>query len=122
MSKGNIVARGMIFVMVFMCITGLSFAAANLTVTPITWNVIGLDSAIIAHPRTWEASGHIESFHDPLVDCKDCKKRFRADHVDSVARGPRNVGDHHPLARIEAVAHDSALAVGMGYIDLAYVQ
>ncbi len=44
--------------------------------------VVGLDSAIINHPRTWEASGHVESFHDPLVDCKDCKKRFRADHVE----------------------------------------
>jgi len=44
-------------------------------------DVIGLDSAILQHPRTWEASGHLESFSDPLVDCKSCKQRFRADHI-----------------------------------------
>ncbi len=43
--------------------------------------VVGLDSAIIMHPKVWEASGHVESFADPLVDCKQCKKRFRADHL-----------------------------------------
>jgi glycyl-tRNA synthetase len=42
----------------------------------------GLDAAILMHPRVWEASGHVASFTDPLVDCKVCKKRFRADHVD----------------------------------------
>ncbi|MDD5450092.1 MAG: glycine--tRNA ligase [Candidatus Omnitrophica bacterium] len=41
----------------------------------------GLDTAIFMHPRTWEASGHVESFADLLVDCKQCKKRFRADHL-----------------------------------------
>ncbi|MEO8576594.1 MAG: glycine--tRNA ligase [Gemmatimonadales bacterium] len=42
-------------------------------------NVEGLDSAILMHPRVWEASGHVGGFVDPLVDCKNCKKRFRAD-------------------------------------------
>ncbi|GIX48053.1 MAG: glycine--tRNA ligase [Candidatus Tectimicrobiota bacterium] len=41
----------------------------------------GLDAAILMHPRVWEASGHVAGFTDPLVDCKQCKKRFRADHV-----------------------------------------
>jgi glycyl-tRNA synthetase len=45
-------------------------------------DVIGLDSAILQHPRTWEASGHLQNFTDPLVDCKSCKQRFRADHID----------------------------------------
>lgn len=45
-------------------------------------DVEGIDSAIIAHPRTWEASGHVESFTDPMVDCKTCKRRFRADQVE----------------------------------------
>jgi glycyl-tRNA synthetase len=45
-------------------------------------DVIGLDSAILQHPRTWEASGHLQNFTDPLVDCKNCKQRFRADQVD----------------------------------------
>ncbi len=44
-------------------------------------NVVGLDSTIIQHPRLWRASGHIDTFVDPLVDCKNCKHRFRADHL-----------------------------------------
>lgn len=44
-------------------------------------DVVGLDSAIFMHPRTWEASGHVDSFDDPQVDCKKCKARFRADHI-----------------------------------------
>jgi glycyl-tRNA synthetase len=44
-------------------------------------DVLGLDSAIFQHPRTWEASGHLQNFTDPLVECKSCKMRFRADHV-----------------------------------------
>src|SRR5437763_16075799 len=41
-------------------------------------DVVALDSAIIQHPETWRASGHLESFTDPLVDCRTCKLRFRA--------------------------------------------
>ncbi|MDH5714903.1 MAG: glycine--tRNA ligase [Candidatus Aminicenantes bacterium] len=44
-------------------------------------DVVGLDSSIIAHPRVWEASGHVECFHDLMVDCKECKKRFRTDQI-----------------------------------------
>ncbi len=44
-------------------------------------DMVGLDSAILMHPRVWEASGHIGSFTDPLVDCKECRERFRADHL-----------------------------------------
>lgn len=42
-------------------------------------DVVGLDSSIIMHPRVWEASGHTSGFADPMVDCKTCKKRFKAD-------------------------------------------
>ncbi len=42
-------------------------------------NIVGLDSAIFMHPTTWEASGHIDAFNDPLIDNKDSKKRYRAD-------------------------------------------
>jgi glycyl-tRNA synthetase len=45
-------------------------------------DVVALDSAIIQHPRTWEASGHIGGFTDPLVDCRTCKLRFRADKLE----------------------------------------
>ena len=36
-------------------------------------NVVGMDAAILMHPKTWEASGHVSNFHDPLIDCKNCK-------------------------------------------------
>jgi glycyl-tRNA synthetase len=44
-------------------------------------DIVALDSAILQHPRVWEASGHLEGFTDPLVDCKTCGQRFRADHL-----------------------------------------
>ncbi len=42
-------------------------------------NIVGIDAAIFMHPRTWEASGHVGAFNDPLIDNKDSKKRYRAD-------------------------------------------
>src|SRR6187397_3028864 len=44
-------------------------------------DIVALDSSIILHPKIWEASGHVSGFTDPLVDCRTCKKRFRADHL-----------------------------------------
>jgi len=44
-------------------------------------DIVALDSAIILNPAVWEASGHVSGFSDPLVDCRTCKLRFRADHV-----------------------------------------
>jgi glycyl-tRNA synthetase len=52
-------------------------------------DVVALDSAIIQHPRTWEASGHLAGFTDPLVDCRTCKKRFRADKLEDGECGRR---------------------------------
>jgi glycyl-tRNA synthetase len=50
-------------------------------------DIVALDSAIIQHPRTWEASGHLQGFTDPLVDCRACNLRFRADHLDEARAG-----------------------------------
>jgi glycyl-tRNA synthetase len=50
-------------------------------------DVVALDSAIIQHPETWVASGHLAGFTDPLIDCRTCKLRFRADHLDVSACG-----------------------------------
>ena len=47
-------------------------------------DMVGLDAAILMHPDTWRASGHLENFTDPLVECSDCNKRFREDHIDSI--------------------------------------
>jgi glycyl-tRNA synthetase len=48
-------------------------------------DIEGLDAAILMHPRVWEASGHVATFTDPLVDCKRCKGRFRADKLEDAA-------------------------------------
>jgi len=50
-------------------------------------DVVGLDSAILQRPEVWKASGHIDGFSDPMVDCRECKARFRADHLDSAVCG-----------------------------------
>jgi glycyl-tRNA synthetase len=61
-------------------------------------DVEGIDSAIIAHPRTWEASGHVEHFSDPMVDCRACKKRFRADQLEDAGRcSAREGSSEHDL-------------------------
>ena len=47
-------------------------------------DIVGLDAAIFMHPKVWEASGHTEAFSDPLVECKICHQRFRADHLEEL--------------------------------------
>jgi glycyl-tRNA synthetase len=50
-------------------------------------DIVAIDSAILQHPRVWEASGHLAGFTDPLVDCRTCKQRFRADHLGDLPCG-----------------------------------
>jgi glycyl-tRNA synthetase len=50
-------------------------------------DMVALDAAILMHPRTWEASGHLEGFTDPMVDCRTCKLRFRADKLEDAQCG-----------------------------------
>ncbi len=56
--------------------------------------VVGLETSIIMHPQVWQASGHLQNFNDLLVDCRNCKQRFRADHLfsyeENVAKGLPN--------------------------------
>ncbi len=47
-------------------------------------DVVGLDASILSTPKIWEASGHLANFTDPLVDCRNCKERWRADHIDGI--------------------------------------
>ncbi|MCK4893650.1 MAG: glycine--tRNA ligase [Calditrichia bacterium] len=56
-------------------------------------DIEGLDSSILMHPRIWEASGHVEGFSDPLVDCKKCKMRWRADQIDTEKNCPNCGGE-----------------------------
>jgi glycyl-tRNA synthetase len=51
-------------------------------------DVVGLDAAILSPPAVWEASGHLANFTDPLVDCRECKERFRLDKLDDPDRCP----------------------------------
>ena len=50
-------------------------------------DVEGIDAAILMHPTVWQASGHVENFTDPMVDCKECKARFRADQIEDAMCG-----------------------------------
>lgn len=50
-------------------------------------DIEGIDASILMHPKVWEASGHIENFTDPMVDCKECKARFRADQLEDAMCG-----------------------------------
>jgi glycyl-tRNA synthetase len=56
-------------------------------------DIVALDSAILQHPRTWEASGHLAGFTDPMVDCRTCGQRFRADHLQDLPC-PRKPSKH----------------------------
>ena len=56
--------------------------------------IVGLDSAIIQNPKVWVASGHVGGFSDPMVDCRETKKRYRADHVYCIRA---EYGDPHKL-------------------------
>src|SRR5262247_3304175 len=52
-------------------------------------DIVALDSSIILHPRVSEGSGHVDGFTDPLVDCRFCKRRYRADHLGEAECGQR---------------------------------
>jgi len=74
-------------------------------------DMVGLDASIITHPQVWVASGHVENFHDMLVDCKSCKKRFRADQVET-ERCPECGGEF-----TEPRAFNSMLRTRLGVSD-----
>jgi len=60
-------------------------------------DMVALDSAVILNPQVWVASGHVEGFSDPMVDCRTCKLRFRADHIGTSACGKKpskHPGEH----------------------------
>jgi len=83
-------------------------------------DMVGLDGSILMHPRIWEASGHVANFNDPMVDCRACKLRFRADQVDPNEKCPETKGPHDLTearqfnmmfkTHVGAVADDAAVA------------
>jgi glycyl-tRNA synthetase len=65
-------------------------------------DIVGLDSAILMHPQTWVASGHVEHFNDPLVDCLKCKNRYRADEIKT-ERCPNCGGELTPARQFNTM-------------------
>ncbi|MDQ6746988.1 MAG: glycine--tRNA ligase [Candidatus Dormibacteraeota bacterium] len=72
-------------------------------------DIVGLETGIIMHPRVWEASGHVTTFTDPLVDCRNCKQRFREDHLPV----PRTAREHPEGLRVELMP-EAAKALKQG--------
>lgn len=56
-------------------------------------DIVGIDASILMHPKVWQASGHLKGFTDPLVDCKSCKERFRADQLEDARSCPKCGGE-----------------------------
>ena len=56
-------------------------------------DMVGLDSAVILPRQTWEASGHVATFSDPLTECQSCHKRFRADHLQEEYAEKKGIDD-----------------------------
>lgn len=59
-------------------------------------DIVGIDTALVMNPKVWEASGHLREFNDPLVECKKCHQRFRADYAKGVCPGCGNEGFTNP--------------------------
>ncbi|MDD3897116.1 MAG: glycine--tRNA ligase [Candidatus Peribacteraceae bacterium] len=65
-------------------------------------DMVGIDAAIVMNPKVWEASGHVANFNDALIDCKQCKARFRADHL---------IEDAHPGTKVEGKSPTELTAI-----------
>jgi len=63
-------------------------------------DIVGMDGPIILHTKLWDASGHVGGFNDAMVDCKKCKKRFRADHLVKELTGNDMEGDSEGMTKI----------------------
>ncbi len=80
-------------------------------------DIVGLDAAILMAPKVWEASGHLATFTDPLVDCRTCKERWRADQIDNVCPncGSKDLTEARPFnlmfkTHVGPVEDDGAVA------------
>src|SRR4051812_23216539 len=77
-------------------------------------DMVGLDSSIIMHPKVWEASGHVGGFSDPMVDCRECKGRFRADQVLvlRITPGDGQAAPDSPKIYLTMVGSESEMEAG----------
>ena len=82
-------------------------------------NVVGMDAAILVHPKVWEASGHVENFHDPLIDNKETKKRYRVDHLlQDQKEGITFRGDGEFVMRVSRFLPDFLSQTGNTVVEL----
>ena len=72
-------------------------------------NIYGLDTAIIMNPKVWEASGHVTSFSDPLIDCKHCKTRHRADKLIEEFTNGVETGDGWANEKLEKYIQENKI-------------
>ena len=96
------------FMAVLPILTVMVLTAPNLRTIKWLWwkkfvqdrvDMVGIDGPILLNPRLWEASGHTSGFNDTMVDCKGCKKRFRADHLIEAATSLDLEGDIARMAK-----------------------
>jgi glycyl-tRNA synthetase len=83
-------------------------------------DIVALDSAIIQHPKTWEASGHLAGFSDPMVDCRVCKGRFRADKLEDAQcpqKPSKRPGEHDACDLTEARAFNLMFQTTIGPVQ-----
>ncbi|MEW9500457.1 glycine--tRNA ligase [Jeotgalibacillus marinus] len=87
---------------------------------------VGLDAAILMNPKTWEASGHIGNFNDPMIDCKSCKSRHRADKLIEEAieaKGEELIVDGLPFAKMqELIAEHKIVCPNCGKNDFTDIR
>jgi glycyl-tRNA synthetase len=83
-------------------------------------DIEGIDCSILMHPRVWEASGHLAGFSDPLIDCRKCKGRFRADHMDQAQcslKPSKRPGEHTECDLTEARQFNLMFKTFMGPVE-----
>ncbi len=83
-------------------------------------DIEGIDAAILMHPRVWEASGHVATFHDPMVDCRTCKARFRADKLADAQcpqKPSKHPGEHTTCDLTEARQFNLMFKTFMGPVE-----
>src|SRR6266480_1779071 len=83
-------------------------------------DIEGLDAAILMHPKVWEASGHLAGFTDPLVDCKQCKNRFRADdpRIKGTPGEPTTRGPVEEAAAVVYLRPETAQGLYVNYLNV----
>ncbi len=85
-------------------------------------NIVGLDASILMHPNVWKASGHVDGFVDPLVDCRECRTRFKADQLEDPAAGCPECGGELTEPRLFNLMFKTHIGAVEGDASLIYIR